>query len=159
MSRNSNTPRTSRTRRAIGALAAAAVLGTGLAFAPGVAPQASPVFAPQEAQAGAACNFSLGLICGHIYNKKSSNVKINVHDGWSANPKGPAGNVQQVAPGKGSTFKDADGYCIPPKTKATVNVYTLGGQLMHTYKYSRASGWLCQKITDDQAAYVQATQS
>ena len=155
----STKPRASRMRRTFGVVAATGAAAALLFGGTAVVPQASPVLAPQEAQAGVVCNGSLGLICGRIYNKASSNVKINVHDGWSSNPKVPAGKVQQVAPGKSSTFKDADGYCIPPKTQATVNVYTLGGKLVHTYKYSKASGWQCQKITDDQTAYAKATQS
>ena len=154
----STKPRASRMRRTFGVVAATGAAAALLFGGTAVLPQASPVLAPQEAQAGVACNVTLGLVCGRIYNKATSNVKINVHDGWSSNPKVPAGNVQQVAPGKSSTFKDADGYCIPPKTQASVNVYALGGQLMRTYKYAKASGWQCQKITDDQAAYVKATQ-
>lgn len=118
-----------------------------------VAPEASPVMAPAPAHAGDWCSNTGGVICGRVFNSPHSNVKVNVHDGWTNNDGVPAGRVIQVAPGHWSTFRDTDGYCLPPYTKARVWIKSpFRGDV--TRNYSPVSGWRCQKINDDQTAYV-----
>jgi hypothetical protein len=118
------------------------------------------VLSSVTAHAGAGCNNSLGLVCGRTFNDSLSSSNVNTHDSWGSNDGTPAGNVQQVAPGHWSTFRDTDGYCIPPNVDAYVYTYvTLMGLIKWEKHYSPSTGWRCQKISDIQTAIVFAYKS
>lgn len=156
MSRNTN-PRASRVRRTFVVVAATGATVALLFCSTAVVPQASPVLAPAQAHAGLLCDWSGGSVCGRIYNSPSSNIKINVHNSWGPKDWISAGDVQQVAPGRSATFRDADGYCIPPNTNATVNIVAFTGGVVKRYNYKSVGRWQCQKITDNLIANVIAT--
>ena len=144
-------------KRLIGLLAATAVASLIPLGGQAAAPESSPMFAPTQAHAGLLCDLSLGEVCGTIYNSSKSNVSINVHDGWGPNDWTVGGRVQRVMPGKKSTFRDADGYCIPPHSVAEARFVSFTGNKVKTLKYKSKSIWQCQKVADDMIVDVLVT--
>lgn len=131
-------------RRSLGLVVTTGVVGFGL-------------LAPTTALAGEGCDSSKGLLCGRAMNAVDSNRTFNAHDNWKDND--PVGTARIVEPGNWSTFKDTDGYCIPPNTRAFA--FILGPltkekwwQTRTEIDYPVSTGWRCRKIGDPQIAFI-----